>query len=186
MPYSGNPLRRILRTPDPEESAPARPRWSLLLTIAAVIVVGGAAIGYIVHRVNAPGDAEVRTVRLDGAAMEPTLKRDDIARFVRRARYDRGDIVWLDDPVAGSTQRHVRRIVAVGGDTVFIAGGVLYLNGIALPEPYAKPAPNRPDTLPVTIPVGQVYLLGDNRPDSRDSREWGPVPLTRVRGGLVT
>lgn len=186
MPYSENPLRRILHSSDPEGYPPARPRWPLFLAIAAVLAVGGIAIGFIVHRANAPRDEGIRTVRLDGAAMEPTIKRGDTARFAPRTRYTHGEIVWLDDPVAGSTQRHVRRVVAVDGDTVFITGGILYLNGAAVPEPYAKTAPNLPDIPPVTIPTGQVYLLGDNRPDSQDSREWGPVPLTRVRGGLVT
>jgi signal peptidase I len=86
-----------------------------------------------------------------------------------------------------SKQSFIKRVVGVGGDQIAIRGGSVYRNGKKADEPFIAPCdpasgacdfPN-----PITIPKGSVYLMGDNRGNSDDSRFWGPVPNGWVIGG---
>jgi len=95
----------------------------------------------------------------------------------------RGEIIVFQYP-RDPNLRFVKRVVAVGGDKVEIRNGTVYVNNIAATEPYAvhagdmhSPVENmasrvmRPD---------QLFVLGDNRDNSEDSRFWGPLPLANV------
>lgn len=127
-------------------------------------------------------------VRTDGRSMEPTLHDGDALvidllsyRFVDPAV---GDIVVATTPDTG--QSVVKRVVAVGGDLIGIEDGVLIRNGRAVDEPYTNQ-----DQMggyywgPITVPEGQVFLLGDNRLESVDSREYGPVSIDAIDGRYV-
>jgi signal peptidase I len=86
---------------------------------------------------------------------------------------------------AGSRQLFVKRIVAVGGDTLSIKEGHAVVNGVEEDESYTKPCGggyecNLPK--PITIPRGYFFMLGDNRGESDDSRYWGPVPRQWIVG----
>ena len=85
--------------------------------------------------------------------------------------------------------QRVKRVVAVGGDRVAMKRGRLILNGRSVPEPYAQTcatdAPVASDCefpRPIEVPRGTVYVLGDNRAFSEDSRFWGPVDVRYVLG----
>ncbi|MGA2925910.1 MAG: signal peptidase I [Solirubrobacteraceae bacterium] len=84
-----------------------------------------------------------------------------------------------------SSETFVKRLVGLPGDHISIRNGVVIRNGVAEKDPYAIPcdgAPtcNFPGT--ITIPKGDYYFMGDNRPDSEDSRFWGPVPKAWIIG----
>lgn len=128
-------------------------------------------------------------VRTDGRSMEPTLHDGDALvidllsyRFTDPAV---GDIVVATAPDTGRSV--VKRVVAIGGDLIGIEDGVLMRNGRPVDEPYANQ-----DQMggyywgPVTVPDGQVFLLGDNRLESVDSREYGPLSIDAIEGRYVS
>lgn len=94
-----------------------------------------------------------------------------------------------DRPTAErSSQTFVKRVVAVGGDRISIRGGHVIRNGRLQPEPFAarcQPGGGCDFTSTVTVPKGYVFLMGDNRGNSDDSRYWGPVPRAWVIGKAV-
>ncbi len=84
-----------------------------------------------------------------------------------------------------SNQRDfIKRVVAVGGDTVQIKDQALYVNNVRKNEPYVRDhnPSSMPDFGPVTVPPDQLFVMGDNRGDSQDSRYFGPIPKSSVVG----
>jgi signal peptidase I len=84
-----------------------------------------------------------------------------------------------------STETFIKRVVGVSGDRISIRNGHVRRNGVAERDPYIVPCDGGgscsfPGT--ITIPRGDFYMMGDNRPDSEDSRFWGPVPKAWIIG----
>lgn len=95
----------------------------------------------------------------------------------RLKKVQRGDVVSFHPP-GKSDQVYLKRVVAVGGDRVEVRGSGMYVNG-AFVERHACAGRN------VVVPTGQLYVLGDNRDRSEDSRSFGTVPETNVIGEPV-
>lgn len=118
--------------------------------------------------------------------MEPTLSSGDHVIVDKRAYSHQaprpGDVVVVEGPGG----RMIKRVAAVGGDAVGIEDGVLVVNGRPVDEPMVDH--RLVDGLyfgPVTVPLGTIYVLGDNRSNSVDSRAFGPVPLDRLIGRVL-
>lgn len=98
----------------------------------------------------------------------------------------RSDGAACDSPVPRPGRlRFVKRVVAGPGDHVSIVAGHVIRNGVREPDPYTRPCGAAPDCdfpVPITIPPGEWFLLGDNRGESDDSRFWGPVPAAWIVG----
>ena len=121
-----------------------------------------------------------------GDSMQPTLKNGELTAYIRIVpEYERGDIVSVRMP---SGEYYVKRVIAVGGDVVDIKDGKLYINGEELDEPYVQGITEIPSggiTVPYTVDEGKVFVLGDNRENSVDSRTFGAVLTGEVQGRLL-
>lgn len=99
----------------------------------------------------------------------------------------RGDVVVFEYP-RDVSKDYIKRVIGLPGETVEIHDGSVFVNGTPLDEPYLEGVMTicRPEDRcsngPVTVPEGSVFVLGDNRPNSSDSREWDTLPLDRIIG----
>ncbi len=120
-------------------------------------------------------------------SMEPTIMTGDRVLAeklsLRFRSAEVGEIVVFDDPT-GRHPQLIKRVIAVGGQTIDIADGRMIVDGVALPEAYVADVKTEPGTvpLPLTLAQDEVWLMGDNRPNSGDSRFMGPIPEELVRG----
>lgn len=119
-----------------------------------------------------------RIVGVSGGSMRSTLQNGDMLLVVNSllcGGYKRGDIVIAAKSSFEYGEPIVKRVIAVEGETVDIDfdAGVVYVDGEALPEPYIREATHLAEgaSFPQTVPEGCVFIMGDNRNDSRDSRE---------------
>jgi len=134
---------------------------------------------------------------VDGHSMNPTLQDTD--RLILWLAYfnpGQGDIVVITQPNKtdpADERPLVKRVVAVAGQTVDIDfdQGIVYVDGIALEEPYVADSIHQQGRNPVGFPLyveeGTVFVLGDNRNDSRDSRDAsvGLVDIRYIKGRVI-
>ena len=145
------------------------------------MVVGAVAIWSVLTFV-------VQPMRVESSSMAPTYVAGDVLLVdglsLGAPRPQRHDVVIVASPVTG--QLLVKRVAALAGDDVGILDGVLVVNGTPVPERYVNH--DLMDSVyfgPVTVPPDTVFVLGDNRSSSVDSRRFGPVPLSDVRGRVL-
>ncbi len=121
-----------------------------------------------------------------GDSMEPTLHDGEFVLYTRiSSEYKTGDVVSVKIP---SGEYYVKRVIAMAGDTVDIRNGKVYVNGEILEEPYANGRTKEQEGVveyPMTLEEGQVFILGDNREKSIDSRTFGVVGERQIKGKLV-
>ncbi len=143
------------------------------------LIIAGALAAFIITFV-------AQSYLVQGSSMEPTLvdgQRLLVDKLTYRLREPRrGEIIVFHYP-ADPRRKFIKRVIGVPGDEVLIAGQRLILNGKPVQEPYVL-GPMRGVFGPVTVPDGHVFVLGDNRNNSDDSRypDVGPVPLDLVVG----
>ena len=125
-------------------------------------------------------------VRVDGISMTPTLQNGEYI-LVNKLAYKtgqptRGDIVVFIFPV-NPQEDLIKRVIGLPGESVSVHNGIVKVNGVALTEPYIAAPPAYDDDQ--VVPAGELYVLGDNRNDSRDSHQWGLLPIENVIGKAV-
>lgn len=163
----------------PRALAAAPLRRSVNEYLDSFIVAGAAALLLITF--------VVRSFFIPSESMLPTLQVHDyilVNKFVYRFSHPmRGDILVFHPPHLHDPEKKdfIKRVVALEGDEVAVRDGKVYLNGAALDEPYIA-APPLSDYGPKRIPAGHIFMMGDNRNNSDDSRNWGPLPLENVVG----
>ncbi len=139
-------------------------------------------------------------VRVEGFSMLPTLNNGEYVLISRLSYklgdFKRGDIIVFRPPMypdATLWQRlfglpgfddkyedYIKRIIGLPGETVRIENGTVYINNVALMEPYISAPPDYSNEW--TVPEGQLFVLGDNRNNSADSHAWGFLPEDNVLG----
>ncbi|WP_019120464.1 signal peptidase I [Brevibacillus massiliensis] len=129
---------------------------------------------------------------VEGESMESTLHNEE-KLVVNKAVYylhppERGDIIVFH---AEAKRDYIKRVIGLAGDTVEMRNDTLYINGQPVDEPYLAENKQKAeaaglewtaDFQPVKIPEGYIWVMGDNRPNSKDSRMIGPVELKAVVG----
>ena len=124
--------------------------------------------------------------RVDGNSMEPTLQNGDVVFFFRiGSDYKSGDVVFARMP---SGEYYVKRVVATEGETVDLIDGIFYIDGIAEKGDYIlgiTEAQKGIVTYPYTVEEGKYFMVGDNREHSMDSRTFGALVETSIKGKLL-
>ena len=187
-PHTYNPVTRATR---------GLPRgWRVaidwVVTIVGAIAIVLAIKAWVVNPYRIPSSSMEPTLHCarPGSGCEARFSDRVLAnRFIYHFRSPhRGDIIVFKTPPlakerCGAGGTFVKRLIGLPGETVSEKSGFVYINGKKLIEPYIKP--DRRDTgtsePAKKIPAGQYFMMGDNRTQSCDSREWGTVP----RGNLI-
>jgi len=142
----------------------------------------------------------VQQFYISGPSMETTMFSDNRV-LVNKLAYrigeiDRGDVVVFDRAIPnGNEIQHddlIKRVIALGGETISISKCVVLINGVELAEPYLPkrdtemtvPADRcgTVDMEPITLESDEIFLMGDNRPQSFDSRMFGPIKTDLIIG----
>lgn len=135
----------------------------------------------------------VQPFQVEGTSMNNTLQNGEQMLMLKMTELNRFDVVVFPDP-RGSDDSYVKRIIALPGDEVYFEADQLVLNGQFVDEPYLEPLKslsednftqdfNLWDSLGVTsVPAGYYFVMGDNRPFSGDSRQFGFVPIESIVG----
>ena len=177
-----NPLPETFESLEPQELIEDTPRsscWMVLREVAETILLA-AFLFLVINGLTA-------RVRVDGPSMEPSYFNQDRI-VVSRISYllgdiQRGDVIVFSAPVSPD-EDYIKRIIGLPGDRIRVTGGYVYVNDVAIDEPYIKSPPLATMT-EVVVPEESVFVMGDNRNVSSDSRSWGPLPVEDIIGKAV-
>jgi signal peptidase I len=122
-------------------------------------------------------------IRVDGFSMEPTLHNGEFV-IVNKLAYQlgdpgHGDVIVFRYP-RDPNQEYIKRVIGLPGDRVRVINGEVFVNDQRVEEPYIAAAPRYQSEW--SVPENSLFVLGDNRNNSSDSHNWGPVPLDYVIG----
>lgn len=110
-------------------------------------------------------------------------QKREIGNFYQEFIRSMGNYFSFIRPKEESRDRMVKRVIGVAGDVIDIKDGYVYLNGERLEEPYVKGTTEEGRlNLPITVGENQIFVMGDNRERSMDSRDFGPVDVSHVEG----
>jgi signal peptidase I len=131
----------------------------------------------------------VQVYKVEGSSMLPSFHTDErviVNKFIYHLREPKpGEVVVLDDPINPSRQL-IKRVIAVPGETIEIKQDQVYINGKPLAEDYINRELLRGESYPATVvPPGRVFVMGDNRGASFDSRRMGPIPIQNLEGKAI-
>ena len=123
----------------------------------------------------------ITPVRVDGASMNKTLENGQILLLYKLGNVKRYDIVVLDEEI--EDEIIIKRIIGMPNDTVEIKNGKIYVNDEEIEEEYAYGQTSDYDK--ITLGDDEYFILGDNRPISKDSRYFGPVKEDEIIGKII-
>ncbi len=180
---------------DPVEAPPPRPQRAWKVGVEWLAVIAVAVLAALLIRVFV-----LQQFYISGPSMQTTLVSDERV-LVNKLSYrlhdvNRGDVVVFDRvTTTGGVVQHddlIKRVIALAGERIEIRECTVYVDGQQLVEPYldpahlAEPEPSRRCSVatmaPQIVPPGQVFVMGDNRSESFDSRQFGPIDENLIVG----
>jgi signal peptidase I len=151
----------------------ARTVVSLAAQTAVLVLIAGAFF--------------LRTPQVDGMSMEPRVRAGEIVLIdtlgYRIKPIRRGDVVAFRHD-APNPETYIKRVIGMPGDRIEVRDGRVYIDGSAIAEPYVQFRDHR-SAPALTVPAESFYVLGDNRADSDDSRNWGVLGAHDLVGRAV-
>jgi signal peptidase I len=163
--------------PIPEEDPrPGRPNLVGILVDILETLLLSVVLFFLINAVSA-------RIRIDGSSMEPNLHHGEFV-IVSKVNYrlgepERGDVVVFDFP-RNITEEYIKRVIGLPGEVIRIKDGQIFVDNVALVEPYIKMEPRYEGEWVVS--GDELFVLGDNRNNSSDSHNWGMVPMENVVG----
>ena len=129
----------------------------------------------------------IQNYQISGFSMQNTLQPDQYV-LVNKIAYlfhapERGDIIILQEPDQPETDL-IKRVIGLPGDSIKLDGTNVWVNGTELNEPYITQKSN-PSATTLTVPPDKYFVMGDNRPKSKDSRYFGFVPKNYIVGKAI-
>jgi len=123
-------------------------------------------------------------IRVESISMQPNLIAGDFV-IINKVTYrfrdpQRGEVIVFRYPPDPEAIPYIKRVIGLPGDQIHIADGKIYINGQLFSEPYLNISTQRGGDW--SVPPGELFVMGDNRNNSSDSRSWGTVPLENVIG----
>jgi signal peptidase I len=133
----------------------------------------------------------MRPHKISGQSMMPNfpdseyLLTEKVTYYLRNP--ERGDVVVFTPPIS-NTDEFIKRVIGLPGENVMVQNDHVYINDKLLQEPYLKDTVVTTggtfltDGQEFTVPQGEYFVMGDNRPNSSDSRYWGPITKSAISG----
>lgn len=184
----------VVETTEVKPQPPKKKKHTPVLSIISFIIVIALSIGAILI---------IRTCILSpyvipSSSMDNTIQIDDHILAEQIFKYTKdpirqGDIITFIDP-KDTKLTLIKRVIATGGQTIDLKNGIVYVDGQPLNEPYINGVKteaaeyteeNTNLKYPYTVPDNYVWVMGDNRGNSADSRVFGPVPLDSITGRAI-
>lgn len=132
----------------------------------------------------------MRPHKIKGQSMHPNFPDSEYLLTQKVSYYtgspQRGDVIVFQPPISDEDE-FIKRIIGLPGEKVSVKGGKVYINGILLKESYLTDVYTADGNFlsegeEFTVPDGQYFVMGDNRPHSSDSRSWGPITKKEISG----
>ena len=171
-------------TPRPPDDEGVKSQSSLRSVVEWVLIVAGAVLVAVIIRTFV-----LQAFYIPSSSMEPTLKIDDKV-LVNKLSYkfhdiNRGDIVVFERP-PGETDPKIKdlikRVIGLPGDRIEAHDGHVFIDGRQLNEPYLPAGLQIKPLVRQTVPRNSIFVMGDNRPSSKDSTVFGPISKNLVVG----
>ena len=163
-------------------------RWWVYLAVILVVTASEQCTSLVVR-----GNI-LKPYKIPSASMQPTIKIGDYLLcnqvYYRHHNPKRGDLIIFKGPI-DNKKEYIKRIVGIPGDEIELRGNALFVNGRKMDEPYAvyeragAPRVIRDNFGPFTVPEDEYFVLGDNRYNSLDSRQFGTVKRHKIQGKAI-
>lgn len=171
---------RSIENPDPPEELEQRGPFPRFIKDILEIIVISAVLFFSINAISA-------RIRVESVSMQPTLYAGNFV-VVNKLSYrfgspERGDIIVFKYPPNPAQDPYIKRVIGLPGEQLRIEDGKVFINGVRFTEPYISVDTRQGGDW--AIPEDAVFVMGDNRNNSSDSRAWGVVPYENVIGKAV-